>query len=65
MTLNGHKLADWVVQDYVFDSLKDKPTLYANKDQSQYFLWLGVTPKIFEKYAKDNDAKKTGHGNDQ
>ncbi|GAD15657.1 carboxylate--amine ligase [Lentilactobacillus otakiensis] len=58
VTLNGHKLADWVVQDYVFDSLKDKPTLYANKDQSQYFLWLGVTPKIFEKYAKDNDAKK-------
>lgn len=58
VTLNGHKLADWVVQDYVYDSLKDKPTLYANKDQSQYFLWLGVTPKIFEKYAKDNDAKK-------
>lgn len=58
VTLNGHKLADWVVQDYVFDSLKDKPTLYANKDQSQYFLWLGVTPKIFEEYAKDNDAKK-------
>lgn len=58
VTLNGHKLADWVVQDYAFDSLKDKPTVYANKDQSQYFLWLGVTPKIFEKYAKENEAKK-------
>ncbi|PAK83967.1 carboxylate--amine ligase [Lentilactobacillus parakefiri] len=58
VTLNGHHLADWVVQDYVFDSLKDKKTLYANQDQSQFFLWLGVTPKIFEKYAKDNDAKK-------
>lgn len=58
VTLNGHKLADWVVQDYAFDSLRDKPTVYANKDKSQYFLWLGVTPKIFEKYAKDNDAKK-------
>ena len=58
VTLNGYKLADWVVQDYVFDSLKDQPTLYANKDQSNYFLWLGATPRIFEKYAKTNDVKQ-------
>ncbi len=37
VTLNGYKLADWVVQDYVFDSLKTKPTLYANQDKNKYF----------------------------
>lgn len=58
VTLNGYRLADWVVQDYVFDSLKDQDPVYANKDSQSYFLWLGVTPKIFEKYAKDNDVKK-------
>lgn len=61
VTLNGYHLADWVVQDYVYDSLKDQQTVYANKDKQHYFLWLGVTPKIFEKYAKENDVKKTCH----
>ncbi|AQW21921.1 carboxylate--amine ligase [Lentilactobacillus curieae] len=58
VTLNGYKLADWVVQDYAFDSLKDKDTFFANQDSSRYFLWLGVTPKIFKKYAKENDVKE-------
>ncbi|EHO45872.1 carboxylate--amine ligase [Lentilactobacillus kisonensis] len=57
VTLNGYKLADWVVQDYVFDSLKTKPTLYANQDKNKYFLWLGVSTKIFKTYAKENAAK--------
>ncbi len=58
VTLNGYHLADWVVQDYVYDSLGDKQTVFANQDVNDYFLWLGVTPKIFEKYAKDNKIKK-------
>ncbi|MFD1125424.1 carboxylate--amine ligase [Lentilactobacillus raoultii] len=58
VTLNGYHLADWVVQDYVDDSLKNQETVYANQNTQDYFLWLGVTPKIFEKYAKENAAKK-------
>ncbi|GAF35293.1 carboxylate--amine ligase [Lentilactobacillus farraginis] len=58
VTLNGYHLADWVVQDYVFDSLKDQDPVYANKNKQDYFLWLGVTPKIFEKYAQNNAVKK-------
>lgn len=57
VTLNGNKLADWVVQDYVFDSLTMAEPLYANKDQNDYFLWLGVSPKTFEKYARDSAEK--------
>lgn len=57
VTLNGYRLADWVVQDYVFDSLKDQKTLFANQDPSKYFLWLGVSPKVFKEYAKENEVK--------
>ncbi|WP_283812382.1 carboxylate--amine ligase [Lentilactobacillus laojiaonis] len=61
VTLNGYKLADWVIQDYVFDSLKDQDTVYANKNEDDYYLWLGVTPSVFKKYAKDNPIKKVAN----
>lgn len=56
VSLNGYKLADWVIQDYAFDSLTDKEALRANKDTNNYFLWLGVNPSTFEKYAKENEV---------
>lgn len=58
VTLNGYNLADWVVKDYVLDSLKNQNVVYANEDKSKYKLWLGVTPNIFNEYAKDNDDKR-------
>lgn len=58
VTLNGYNLASWVVKDYITDELKNAPTVYGNQDPSQYYLWLGVPRKIFEKYATNNDAKR-------
>ncbi|MCF6515173.1 carboxylate--amine ligase [Lactobacillus sp. S2-2] len=58
VTLNGYNLADWVVKDYVLDILKDQDVVYANQNKKDYKLWLGVTPKIFNEYAKDNDDKE-------
>ena len=58
VTLNGYNLAKWYVEDYVQDNLKDKATVYGNKDKSKYMLWLGVPVKIFKKYAFDNPAKQ-------
>lgn len=58
VTLNGYNLAKWYVEDYVNDSLKDKDTVYGNKDGSDYMLWLGVPKKIFEEYAFDNPSKR-------
>ena len=58
VTLDGYNLADWVVKDYVKDSLKDQETVYGNKDEEQHALWLGVPAKVFKKYAKDNEDKQ-------
>lgn len=58
VTLNGYNLAKWYVEDYVNDSLKDKETVYANKDGADYMLWLGVPVKIFKEYAFDNPSKR-------
>ena len=58
VTLDGYNLADWVVKDYVKDSLKGQETVYGNKDEEQHALWLGVPAKVFKKYAKDNEDKQ-------
>lgn len=58
VTLNGYNLAKWYVDDYVEDNLKDKPTVYGNKDGANYMLWLGVPKKIFKEYAYDNGSKR-------
>lgn len=57
VTLAGYNLADWVIQDYVYDSLKDQPTVYGNKNKENYSLWLGVGKNVFRKYAKENSEK--------
>ncbi|MCK8624254.1 carboxylate--amine ligase [Apilactobacillus sp. M161] len=57
VTLAGYNLADWIVQDYVYDSLKNQDTVYGNKDVNNYSLWLGVGKNVFRKYAKENAEK--------
>lgn len=58
VTLNGYNLAKWYVEDYIEDDLKDKETVYGNKLESKYQLWLGVPERIFKQYAFENDAKR-------
>ncbi len=57
VTLNGYNLADWVVQDYVTQTLADQPTVYGNQDPNKHALWLGVPVKTFKKYARENADK--------
>ena len=57
MTLNGYNLAKWYIDDYVEDSLKDRATVYGNKDRAGHMLWLGVPRKLFEEYAVPSPAK--------
>ncbi|GEL14226.1 carboxylate--amine ligase [Pediococcus cellicola] len=59
VTLNGYNLAKWVVEDYVTQDLKNKPTVYANRSEKTHQLWLGVPIKVFKKYARDNRDKVT------
>ncbi len=58
VTLNGYNLAQMPVEDYVTGEMKDKPTVYGNKDESKQMLWLGVPAKVFKKYARDNADKQ-------
>ncbi|MFC6169981.1 carboxylate--amine ligase [Loigolactobacillus jiayinensis] len=58
VTLNGYNLAEYVVEDRVTGALKDNPTVYANQNESQQKLWLGVPAKVFKTYARDNADKK-------
>ncbi|WP_413627198.1 carboxylate--amine ligase [Fructilactobacillus vespulae] len=60
VTLNGYNLAQWVVKDYVEDSLKNEKTVYANQDGQKHMLWLGVPKRVFKKYAKENKEKEIG-----
>ncbi|MFR0584785.1 carboxylate--amine ligase [Lactobacillus porci] len=57
VTLNGYNLAKWYIDDYVEDSLKDRATVYGNKDRAGHMLWLGVPRKLFEEYAVPSPAK--------
>lgn len=57
VTLNGYNLAKWYVDDYVYDNLKNKETVYGNKLKSKHVLWLGIPVKVFKEYARDNEAK--------
>lgn len=55
-TLNGYNLATYLVEDYIEKS--NKPTVYANQNEKDYVLWLGVPKQTFLTYASQNDSKE-------
>lgn len=57
-TLNGYNLSKYPVEDYVFDTLKDRDVVFANRDMRQAKLWLGVSKKSFNAFATNNQYKK-------
>ncbi|USS86771.1 carboxylate--amine ligase [Fructilactobacillus cliffordii] len=57
VTLNGCNLAQYLVADYVADSLKDRPIVLGNQDPKNWKLWLGVSKRTFEEYALNNHEK--------
>ncbi|GAA6113279.1 carboxylate--amine ligase [Apilactobacillus apinorum] len=58
VSLNGYNLADWVVQDYAYNSLENQDVVYANQDKTKRYLWLGLGKDVFKKYAKSNADKE-------
>lgn len=58
VTLNGYNLAQFVVDDYVKQTLDEQPTVYGNKNKAQHQLWLGVPTGVFKKYALENQYKE-------
>jgi D-aspartate ligase len=58
VTLNGYNVAEWLVRDYVTHDLDALDTVYANDDPRRAYLWLGVTRRLFKRYAPDGHLKE-------
>lgn len=54
-SLNGVNWMYYLISDYD-GTLADESVVYANADQSQWKVWLAITPRLFKKYVRKNGA---------
>ncbi|MCT4395589.1 carboxylate--amine ligase [Periweissella beninensis] len=56
-SLNGVNWMSYLIADYD-GTLTNEPVLFANKNQTEWQVWLAITPRLFKKYARANAASQ-------